>query len=94
MGIPTSASIDQVDLRAARRSLTKAAGQALTAGALNPDDIVRVRFALKRARSSRASAHALKAAARVCRALAEEFEGRSRRIIQPRRSNRNHRSQA
>jgi hypothetical protein len=81
MGIQVSglAAAERADLAAARRTLTKSAGQALTAGALRPDDIIRVRFALKRGRSSRASAHSLKAAARACQALAAEFDGRPRR---------------
>lgn len=77
--VTSTASAERAELVAARRTLTKAAGQALTAGALRPEDIVRVRFALKRGRSSRASARSLKAAARACQALAAEFDKRPRR---------------
>lgn len=79
MATSSMAGTERVDLAAARRSLTQSAGQALTDGRLNPDDLVKVRLTLKRGRSCRASVQNLKAAAKACLALAAEFDRRTRR---------------
>ena len=63
-------------LTAARAQLFAAASRSLARGALLPEQVVRVRRALKAGRSRRCSKPALEHATRECRLLAWQLEKR------------------
>jgi hypothetical protein len=60
-------------LAAARGCLFQAAARALGNGTLSDEQVIRVRLALKRARSDRSSGAAIAAATRLCAQLDHEL---------------------